>query len=544
MDNPSEVTTPHTQLLRCALEIDESFAYLAHVVPGSTPDLATVWPDKTPARLPLLRRQMDRRFAAYPHAHEVLHAWAPTMEASIRPIVCHWHLQLADPIYRAFTVNLRTRSAVDLHTVNDEFLEPFDTSGWSPATRLQLASKLLSCALEAGLIAGNRGYRATQTPDLPPVAIAYLAHLLERVTFDGTATDNPYVASVGLTREAFKTTPRIHVTRNTFLLDEPFEPAQYAAKVTDARVAESVIVDDEIARVVDLPLRAWIPCEPLPEPVQQSFMLDDDGLNAIADRVMARMEKFWSPPPKDPNAPTEPEDAWKAFFNEKMLTISKKPAKVSTYRGAWADFISRGGPSWPFGSRLAGFSKFCRDRLSGPYASGRVRVLEEWRAWCLERNLYDPDSEPEVIAPLVALDMNPNTVSLAGPPEHGTVGRLHPDDIAAIATLAGERATAGVSGALWGGEASEDYWATLTRHVVSRFGLDVIAARCRIDTTTAEEYVRKKQFPVFARPRIERLYGLLLLRKWRLAGEDITDIIDEVDDVEIIGRQSNDMDLG
>lgn len=528
---PSEVVNPHTQLLRCTLEIDESLAYLTHVRPGDTAlDLPSVWPDKSAARLPLLRRQMDRRFAAYPHAHEVLHAWAPTMDAQLRPLVCHWHLQLADPIYRAFAVSLRSRQSIDLHTVNDEFLEPFDTTGWSPATRLQLASKLLSCALEAGLVDTNRGERIVLTPEIPPVAIAYLAHLLGGVTYDGTIADNPYSASVGLGREVLRNAPV------TFSV-----PSDDAARVT-LHEHRADAIDDDVARQVDLPFSAWIPAEPLPEPA--GFVLDDDALNAIADRVMSRMERLWTPPQKDPNAPLEPSESWMAFFNEKMVTMSKKPAKVSTYRAAFSDYIARGGPAWPTPSRVAGFGKFCRDRLSGPYASGRVRVIEEWRAWCLERNLFDPDEDTMPIVPLVDAPSDPTTMSLAGPPMHGSVGRLHPDDIAAIATLAAEKSTAGVSGALWGGEASEDYWATLTRHVIARFGLDVIASKCKIDKTTAEEYVRKRQFPVFARPRIEALYGLLLLRKRTAAGEDITDIIDEVDDLEIIGRQSGDMDLG
>ena len=219
---------------------------------------------------------------------------------------------------------------------------------------------------------------------------------------------------------------------------------------------------------------------------------------------------------------------------EKLTIIGGKPSKVSTYRSAYDDFIARKGPQWPTEARIAEYSKFCRDRLSGAYAKGRTAVLVEWRQWCLDRKLFaleveDDASAGEDIA--VRFTSSPATTSLAAPVD-GYV-RLHPDDIRAIADASKES----VSGALWGGEASEDYWATVTRHVIADYATSSIAERCKIDTLTAEEYVRKRAFPVFARPHLERLYSNILLRRRRLKGEHIDDIVDEVDELEIVNRQ-------
>ena len=69
---------------------------------------------------------------------------------------------------------------------------------WTMATRIQFASKLLSAAFSAGLIATNRDPRPVVIPRVPDEALEYLLYLLREVQFDGTLLENPYVTSVGL----------------------------------------------------------------------------------------------------------------------------------------------------------------------------------------------------------------------------------------------------------------------------------------------------------------------------------------------------------
>jgi hypothetical protein len=125
------------------------------------------------------------------------------MDASARQVICHWHLQLSDPLYRRFTGTflVERRALRDpkvdrdivLRWVKSEFPDR-----WSEATSVQFASKLLSAASEAGVISPKRDPRALLLPKVPDIALAYLLHLLRGLRFAGTLTENPYLASVGL----------------------------------------------------------------------------------------------------------------------------------------------------------------------------------------------------------------------------------------------------------------------------------------------------------------------------------------------------------
>ena len=66
------------------------------------------------------------------------------------------------------------------------------------STRIQFASKLLSAAFSAGLIASKRDPRPLAVPRVPDDALEYLTYVLREVSFEGTLLDNHYVASVGL----------------------------------------------------------------------------------------------------------------------------------------------------------------------------------------------------------------------------------------------------------------------------------------------------------------------------------------------------------
>ncbi len=207
---PREAVEIHTHILRLALGIEESRAYWAHVDP-CVPIAARPQPAfeqrwfgaKSLERVRTLLANFAVRYDAFPEALDVLRGWRD-MDPLVRQLVCHWHLQLADPIYRRFTgmfLPERRASAspkVDrdavLRWVKHEF-----PGRWAEATCIQFASKLLSAASEAALVSPKRDPRALFYPKIPDAALGYLLHLLRGVSIDGTIADNPYLASVGLT---------------------------------------------------------------------------------------------------------------------------------------------------------------------------------------------------------------------------------------------------------------------------------------------------------------------------------------------------------
>jgi hypothetical protein len=241
----AEQTTIHTQLLRLTLAIEESRAYWEHVDTSlSLAQRAEIafeqrwFGTRSAERVRLLLANFALRYDAFPGALGVLRRW-PRMEASTRALVCHWHLQLADPIYRRFTgeflVERRSRLAgasaapaitrdLVLRWVSD--LEP---GRWSAGTLTQFASKLLSGAHEAGLIEGTRDPRPLRLPRVPDLALVYCLHLLREVRFLGTLHANPYLASVGLGPESLdvrlRALPGVHHRRmgdlHEFTWDHP-----------------------------------------------------------------------------------------------------------------------------------------------------------------------------------------------------------------------------------------------------------------------------------------------------------------------------------
>jgi hypothetical protein len=134
------------------------------------------------------------------------------MSAATRRLICHWHLQLSDPLYRRFSGQLlperRASPGVSGDVTRDLVARWVRAEGgdrWAAATCVQFASKLLSTAFEAGLVATRRDPRPLATPLVPDDALAYLLYLLRGVRFVGTLVDNPYLASVGLTGLALDT---------------------------------------------------------------------------------------------------------------------------------------------------------------------------------------------------------------------------------------------------------------------------------------------------------------------------------------------------
>jgi hypothetical protein len=229
---PREQTQVHTRLLKCALEVEDSRAYWAHA-DGHTDATAQRAFDeywfgaRSLTRIQVLLANMRVRYDAFPTALDVLHRW-PHMTPDTRRMICHWHVQLADPLYRAFTgVFLVSRRAGPRADVTRDlaigWIGQQGGDRWTMATRIQFASKLLSAAFSAGLVTANRDPRPIVTPRVPDEALAYVMYLLREVQFEGTLLENPYLASVGLKGSSFeerlRTLPALSFSRQGDLLD-------------------------------------------------------------------------------------------------------------------------------------------------------------------------------------------------------------------------------------------------------------------------------------------------------------------------------------
>lgn len=206
-ERPREATQVHTRLLKCALEIEDSRAYWAHANNSESVSAQRAFDEywfgaRSFSRIEVLLANMRARFDAFPYALATLHRW-PHMSPDARRVICHWHLQLADPLYRTFTgkylVNRRVGLRVEV--TRDLVVSWIGQQGadrWTMATRIQFASKLLSAAFSAGLVATNRDPRPVLIPRVADDALEYLMYLLREVEFEGTLLQNPYVASVEL----------------------------------------------------------------------------------------------------------------------------------------------------------------------------------------------------------------------------------------------------------------------------------------------------------------------------------------------------------
>lgn len=233
-----EVTAIHTRLLKCALIVDESRAYWPTVdLDAAAAFDAYVFGAKSLARVKVLLTNLRPRFDAYPNARALLRRWT-AMDPSTRTLICHWHLMLADPLYRSFTgewlVARRQRErrsvtrAQALDWVRDQ-----GPGRWTMSTRIQFASKLLSCAFQAGILRSNRDPRPIEPPRVRPEALAYLMYLLRETTIEGSLLDNPYLRSVGLEGRALEDrladVPGLRFRRQGDLLDYGWQAPDLAA---------------------------------------------------------------------------------------------------------------------------------------------------------------------------------------------------------------------------------------------------------------------------------------------------------------------------
>jgi len=149
------------------------------------------------------------------------------MTPDTRACICHWHLQLSDPLYRAFTGTfLVDRRTMRPEITRDRVIAWVGEQGgerWTMPSRIQLASKLLSAAFSAGLVGRNRDPRPLTWPRVDDVALTYLMYLLRGVDFDGSMLENPYLRSVGLDADTvartFQRSSALQIRRQSGLVD-------------------------------------------------------------------------------------------------------------------------------------------------------------------------------------------------------------------------------------------------------------------------------------------------------------------------------------
>ena len=207
----AEVTEVHTRLLKTTLLVEESRVYWQRA--GSVRDdqaIKTAFESswfgaKSLPRVEVIIRNMRVRYLAYPEALNALRRWRH-MDPESRTLVCHWHLQLADPLYRAFSGDylpgLRQAGATARRDGVVAWLSKVAPARWSTTTKVQFASKLLSCAFATKLLLKKVDPRPLSLPHVPDVALAYLLYALRGIEHQGTLFQNPYLASVGLCQEA------------------------------------------------------------------------------------------------------------------------------------------------------------------------------------------------------------------------------------------------------------------------------------------------------------------------------------------------------
>ncbi len=229
----TECSRLHTRLLKCTLEVEHSRAYWRHSAghPGPV-DARTAHEQfwfgaRSLGRTSILLTNFRARFDAFPGALQALRAWEP-MDPLARRLLCHWHLQLSDPLYRRFTgdylVERRQRIPVEVsHGPVVNWVAGQDDGRWGMACRVQFASKLLTSALAAGLIGSTRDPRPLLWPRVDDLSLAYLFYLLRATRFEGSLLANPYLASVGLAgavlESRLKTLPGLRFRRQGDLID-------------------------------------------------------------------------------------------------------------------------------------------------------------------------------------------------------------------------------------------------------------------------------------------------------------------------------------
>jgi hypothetical protein len=201
-----ESTNEHTRILRVMLAVDDCIAYWKAPSDALAPaERARAAFDghwfgtKSEARVKTLLGDMELRFERYPEALAALRAWKPPRE--VAPWICHFHTQLADPIYRLFTGDfLPQRRGQGYANIDREaaarWVQERWPGKWSASTCIKFGSNMLATAFEAGLLRDRKDPRKLVSPRVPKLALAYLLYLLRQVEIAGGILESAYLASV------------------------------------------------------------------------------------------------------------------------------------------------------------------------------------------------------------------------------------------------------------------------------------------------------------------------------------------------------------
>jgi len=205
----AECTQPHTRLLRMGLAEPESLEYWRQSGrPLDPADLARVafeerwFGSRAMARVRYLIQNFQARFGAYPNALKTLHRWN-SQDPLERRILCHWHLQLSDPMYRQFTATHlperlhHPQPTVDRNAVT-RWVEDYTRRRWAAATTQRMCSGLMSTLHEVGYVEKTAALPPLSLPRVSDRALGYMLYLLRETEYQGTLGQNPYLGSLGL----------------------------------------------------------------------------------------------------------------------------------------------------------------------------------------------------------------------------------------------------------------------------------------------------------------------------------------------------------
>lgn len=203
-------------------------------------------------------------------------------------------------------------------------------------------------------------------------------------------------------------------------------------------------------------------------------------------------------------------------FLKEVLEGETDKAKRSTHTSAFKYWWKTVGLNvYPHEWKVEEFGKICRTSASEDYSLSRQRVMRKFRDWLEDRGIKAPPDNGRV---------QPQPVQAI---EDGAViaNGQTPESMKWLVTLVRE--------SIFGGEPSEDYWATLLRHVASEIGAAGVAHMCNVDTEMAERWIQLGKLPKIAREKLKHTNLLLEIRKAKVdLDKDLDDLWDEALEIE------------
>ncbi len=214
----AESTKEHTHILRVMLAVEDCVAYwrapsedFSRKKRGLAAFHGHWFGTKSEARVKTLMGDMALRFDAFPLGLAAIRTWQPPQ--TLAPWLCHFHTQLADPIYRKFTGEYLPKrinqgyANVDREAVA-RWVQDEWPGRWSASTCIKFGANMLSAASDAGLLKDKRDPRKLSRPRVPQLALEYLLYLLKDTAIEGGIMESAYIRSVApdseTQRDAFR----------------------------------------------------------------------------------------------------------------------------------------------------------------------------------------------------------------------------------------------------------------------------------------------------------------------------------------------------